>query len=304
MRHPCLALLLALAEAREFEFVSAERAGSRRSCGGAHYVPGTHSGELHAKALERRQREREEQALLEPSFLETAMVPPAMQMPPPYFLNPWLYASMMAYPGLHPVAMRSPLPPKTAGEEQEVQGLTRGIVRAGDGYVDSGKGFCAAALAPGVIDVCFGKSYASRPTVVLTQQHPTSATGKLTLEQLRWVQTTDNCVVVSSCSCGFTAVCGDATGNSQNQGGALEEPFSRLMHFIADGPTVSAEKDGPDKQCLEIAIPEDAQVEVGPEAEAAEAAADETRDVPIPDLEVFDGRRSKHGAAPHYRCAA
>ena len=33
-------------------------------------------------------------------------------------------------------------------------------------------------------------------------------------------------------------------------------------------------------------------------------AADETRDVPIPDLEVFDGRRSKHGAAPHYRCAA
>ena len=55
----------------------------------------------------------------------------------------------------------------------------------------------AAALAPGVIDVCFGKSYASRPTVVLTQQHPTSATGKLTLEQLRWVQTTDNCVVVS-----------------------------------------------------------------------------------------------------------
>ena len=191
MRHACLALLLALAEAREFEFVSAERAGSRRSCGGAHYVPGTHSGELHAKALERRQREREEQALLEPSFLETAMVPPAMQMPPPYFLNPWLYASMMAYPGLHPVAMRSPLPPKTAGEEQEVQGLTRGIVRAGDGYVDSGKGFCAAALAPGVIDVCFGKSYASRPTVVLTQQHPTSATGKLTLEQLRWVQTTD-----------------------------------------------------------------------------------------------------------------
>ena len=108
MRHACLALLLALAEAREFEFVSAERAGSRRSCGGAHYVPGTHSGELHAKALERRQREREEQALLEPSFLETAMVPPAMQMPPPYFLNPWLYASMMAYPGLHPVAMRSP----------------------------------------------------------------------------------------------------------------------------------------------------------------------------------------------------
>ena len=83
MRHACLALLLALAEAREFEFVSAERAGSRRSCGGAHYVPGTHSGELHAKALERRQREREEQALLEPSFLETAMVPPAMQMPPP-----------------------------------------------------------------------------------------------------------------------------------------------------------------------------------------------------------------------------
>ena len=81
MRHACLAVLLALAEAREFEFVSAERAGSRRSCGGAHYVPGTHSGELHAKALERRQREREEQALLEPSFLETAMVPPAMQMP-------------------------------------------------------------------------------------------------------------------------------------------------------------------------------------------------------------------------------
>ena len=64
MRRRCLALLLALAEAREFEFVSAERAGSRRSCGGAHYVPGTHSGELHAKALERRQREREEQALL------------------------------------------------------------------------------------------------------------------------------------------------------------------------------------------------------------------------------------------------
>ena len=90
---------------------------------------------------------------------------------------------------------------------------------------------------------------------------------------------------------------------NQVKGGALEEPFSRLMHFIADGPTVSAEKDGPDKQCLEIAIPEDAQVEVGPEAEA-EAAADETRDVPIPDLEVFDGRRSKHGAAPHYRCAA
>ena len=74
----------------------------------------------------------------------------------------------------------------------------------------------------------------------------------------------------------MTAVCGDASGNSQNQAGALEEPFSRLMHFIADGPTVSAEKDGPDKQCLEIAIPEDAQVEVAPEAEAAEAPAAET----------------------------
>ena len=32
--------------------------------------------------------------------------------------------------------------PLLGAEEQEVQGLTRGIVRAGDGYVDSGKGFC------------------------------------------------------------------------------------------------------------------------------------------------------------------
>ena len=68
------------------------------------------------------------------------------------------------------------------------------------------------------------------------------------------------------------------------------------MHFIADGPTVSAEKDGPDKQCLEIAIPEDAQVEVGPEAEA-EAAADETRDVPIPDLEAST-TTSRHRPTP------
>ena len=103
----------------------------------------------------------------------------------------------------------------------------------------------------GIIDVCFEVPYADRPAIAVTQQHPNDEVLELPIERLREIRSTDNCVIVSSCRCGFTAVCGDEGGNTLNQGGSIAPAPSRMAHFIADGPRWPT-ADGSDHPCMKL----------------------------------------------------
>jgi len=115
-----------------FQFVSGERRGARRTCGGSFYTSGAAIDGGHSPGQRRH---------LDPQFLQTeeTFYPPGALVPP------WLIPPAVARPvGAPPI-------PAIAEEHS----LTRGVVQT-DGVVKSGKGFCAAEIGPGIIDVCFG----------------------------------------------------------------------------------------------------------------------------------------------------
>ena len=210
-----------------FQFVSGERRGARRTCGGSFYTSGAAIDGGHSPGQRRH---------LDPQFLQTeeTFYPPGALVPP------WLIPPAVARPvGAPPI-------PAIAEEHS----LTRGVVQT-DGVVKSGKGFCAAEIGPGIIDVCFQIPYADRPAIAVTQQHPNDEVLELPIERLREIRSTDNCVIVSSCRCGFTAVCGDEGGNTMNQGGSVAPAPSRMAHFIADGPRMPT-LDGSDHPCMKL----------------------------------------------------